>query len=520
MARQNEPGALASKFGGSRSGLEEYARLFGASLVRQDYTRTTVPMLAEDVPSIEAGTMRIQPDGRVETTYKLRPAAVWHDGAPFTADDVIFTWQAIMNPELAALDRRPERSIARMEALDPHTVVISWSEPTIYANAYELEPLPRHILEPLLQRGPQAFANAAYWSTEWVGLGPYQLADWVPGSYVKGRAFADYVLGKPKIDEIFVHFIVDANQVVARMLAGSIDLTLGSSIRVGEGYPLKQQLEAHGEGTVVPAHNSVRVADIQFREPQPPPARDVRVRRALLHALNKPLLVETLHYGIYQPADIWLSPEHRDFKAVDQAIRKYPYDVNRAQQLLAEAGWSRTGDALLRDAAGETFDFQVRVTEGVQPVRDAQVILEFWKAVGINAELDVLPRARQNEQEYRAKFPGTDLGSPGIDPESMTRWLGEETPSDATRWRGSNRGAYLRPEIDRLIADYFTTLDASRRSSILVEVARANSEDLPSPPLYYQLDVYGIRAGLQGVIPTKPGDGWTVFNAHQWYWDR
>jgi peptide/nickel transport system substrate-binding protein len=324
----------------------------------------------------------------------------------------------------------------------------------------------------------------------------------------------------PKIEEIFVHFIVDANQVVARMLAGSVDLTLGSVIRIGEGYPLKLQLESRGEGTVVPAHNSVRVADIQFREPQPPPARDVRIRQALLHALDKPLLVETLHYGVYQPADTWLSPDHRDFRTAEQSLRKYPYDANRAQQLLADAGWSRAGDGMLRSGSGETFDFQVRVTEGVQPVRDAQVIIEFWKAIGINAELDVLPRARQNEQEYRAKFPGTDLGSPSIEVESMTRWLGEEIPTDANRWRGSNRGAYVRPEVDRLVADYFSALDVPRRTSILSEIVRVTAEDLPSPPLYYQLDVHGIRAGLQGVVPTKPGDGWTVYNAHQWYWDR
>jgi peptide/nickel transport system substrate-binding protein len=270
----------------------------------------------------------------------------------------------------------------------------------------------------------------------------------------------------------------------------------------------------------VPAHNSVRVADIQFRDPQPPPARDVRVRQALLHALDKQLLVETLHYGIYQPADIWLSPDHRDFKAVEQRIRKYPYEPARAQQLLADAGWTRGGDSLLRNAAGETFDFQVRVTEGVQPVRDAQVILEFWKAAGINAELDVLPRARQNEQEYRAKFPGTDLGSPSIEPEAATRWLADEVPSDATRWRGSNRGGYVNAEVDRLVGEYFASLEPQRRTTVLTELARVTSEELPSPPLYYQLDVHGIRAGLQNIVPTKPGDGWTVVNAHQWYWDR
>jgi peptide/nickel transport system substrate-binding protein len=519
MARQNEPPALASKFGGPRSGLSDYALIFGAPLVRFDYLRNPVPVLAEMTPSLQASTWKVYPDRRMDTTYKLRPSATWHDGTPFTADDVIFTWGAIMNPELPAVDRQPERLIEDMEAPDPHTLVIHWKETFVDANAYELEPLPRHILEPL-QRDSQAFINAPYWSVEWVGLGPYQVADWVPGSYVKGRAFINYVLGTPKIEEIYVHFVVDANQVVARMLAGGLDLTLGSVIKTGEAALLKPQLEARGEGTVVAAPNSVRIGDFQFREPQPPPARDVRIRQAVFHSLDRKLMVDTLHDGINVPADAWLAPDHPGFKAAERAMRKYLYDPNRAQQLLSDAGWTRGPDGILRSAVGEVFDFGLRTTEGAQNVKDAQVIAEFWKSVGINTDIEVTPRARQNDQEYRAKFPGIALASPSIEVDSISRWLIEEIPSDANRWRGSNRGGYARTDVDRLITDYSGAIEVPRRTQILADLLKLLAEDLPSLPLYYQMDVHGVRAGLQGVVPTKPGDGWTTFNAHQWYWDR
>src|SRR5207249_411372 len=152
-------------------------------------------------------------------------------------------------------------------------------------------PLPRHILAPILENGdPQSFVNSDYWTTKWVGLGPYQLSDWVPGSYVRGRAFQSYALGAPKISEILLYFIDDANQAIARMVSGDIDLTVGSLIKVEEGLVLKEQLEARGEGTILTTPASarqVRVGMFQFRPPQQPPGRDVRLRRALAYAMDR-----------------------------------------------------------------------------------------------------------------------------------------------------------------------------------------------------------------------------------------
>jgi peptide/nickel transport system substrate-binding protein len=446
--------------------------------------------------------------------------AVWHDGTPLSADDVVFTWRAIMNPELPATERTPERSIELMESVDARTILIRWREIYILANEYPLEPLPRHILEPLIERDPQSFANATYWSRDWVGLGPYKLTEWVPGSHLSGQAFPQYALGEPKIQRVFVYFVPDANQAVARFLAGALDLTLGSLIRVEEGVILKEQLAARGEGTVVTRpEGGIRLADFQYREPAIPPARDVRVRRAMYHAIDRSLLIDTLQAGLVEPAHMVLAPGDPAFGPAEAGVTKYPHDVARAAQLLADAGWTRGGDGILRTAGGERFDLGVRVTEGTLNNKEAAVMSEFWKAIGISPEIELMPRSLQNDQEYRAKFPGVAFSSPA-GPDVILRFSSDVIPSDANRWRGSNRGGYNNPELDRLSVEFFRTITLPARVNVHVQVLKLLSDDVAAMPLYYQVDTYGVRNGLQGVVPSNPGQGWSVGNAHGLYWER
>ena len=312
----------------------------------------------------------------------------------------------------------------------------------------------------------------------------------------------------------------DANQAVARFLAGSLDLSLGSLIRVEEGVTLKEQIEPRGIGTIVtPPEGGIRVTDFQWREPLIPPARDLRVRRAMVHSIDRQLMIESLQFGLVEPAHMVLAPGSSAYTMADSAVTKYPYDVNRAAQLLAEAGWTKGNDGVLRSASGERFDLGVRVTEGTLNNKEAQVMSDFWKAIGINPEVELMPRALQNDQEYRAKFPGVASSSPmGID--SLDRFRSENIPNDANRWRGNNRGGYSNPTMDRLSKDFFTTVELAPRLNTHVQVLKLISDEVVTMPWYYQVDVYAIRAGLMGAVPTAPGQGWTTANAHQLYWER
>jgi peptide/nickel transport system substrate-binding protein len=514
----SEPSALGGKFGGGGTGLAEYEFLFAAKLVHYDQLGNPVPVLVDEVPSLERGTWRMLDDGRMETTYRLRQPLTWHDGTPFTAADVLFSWSAIMNPDLPAENREPEKFIEAVEVAAPDVVVARWREPFVFANAWDLHPLPRHILEPVVAREAQALVNTPYWTREWVGLGPYRLVDWVEGSHLRGQAFSGFGLGQPKIQEIIVSFIPDSNQAVARMLADAIDVTLGNLIRAEEAGILKEQLEARGTGTVMTIPTKIRYGEFQYRAPQGPPARDVRVRQAMAHAVDRQLLVDTVLQGLTSTADMYLAPNDAAFPAADRVIAKYPFDRTRALALLRDAAWVRGGDGMLRSGGGEAFDLEVRTTEGRQNTNEAQILADFWRQIGIATTIEIIPIAKQNDQEYRAKFPGISGSSTSIAPDWMEKWQSDRAASEENRWRGANRGAYARPELDRLYREYITMIDPARRQETLVQMVKFASEDVTYLPLFYNVDAHAIRNGLKGLVPRWPGQSGMAFNAHEWYW--
>ncbi|HZT07132.1 MAG TPA: peptide ABC transporter substrate-binding protein [Chloroflexota bacterium] len=513
----DEPPALGSKFSGGGTGRADYSFLFAAKLIQYDSHGSPMAVLATEPPSLEKGTWRLLDDQRMETTYTLRKAT-FQDGSPFTADDVAFTWRLIMNPDLPAEDHEPEKFIDSIEVLDPQTFVVHWRETYVFANAWDLEPLPKAIFGPLVDRDVQAFTNTSAWTRDWVGLGPYRVTDWVQGTYLKGQAFDGFVLGKPKIRDIVVNFVQDANQAVSRMLAGTLDITLGNLIRGDEGLVLKEQMEARGDGSVLTIPTKIRYGELQYREPRPPPSRDVRVRQSLLHALDRAQLVEALLHGLSTMADMYLAPNDAAFPAADKVIAKYPYDPNRAATLLQDAGWTRGDEGVLRNSTGERFDLELRTTEETQNQKEVQIIADAWKAVGINPSVEIVPKAKQNDQEYRAKYPGIGFSATSIQADWLSKWQTELIASEANRWRGGNRGAYSRPEFDAMYRQYITTVDPVERQAVLVALVKFASEDVTYLPLYYQIDVHAIRAGLKGVEPRWPGQPGMAFNAYQWYW--
>lgn len=511
-----EPSVIGSKFVGGGSGAVDFPFVFHAQLTHFDASGTPVPVLVQEAPTLERGSWRVFDDGRMETVYRLRPNLSWHDGAPFTADEIIFTWQAIMTPALPAVDRIPEKFIERVDATDEQTVLVRWMQPYIYANAWDLQPIPKHILGTLVG-DPHAFSNSPYWTTEWVGLGPYRLSEWVHGSQVRGEAFEQFALGAPRIRSVILHIVPDANQIVAQMLAGVLDVTVSSAIRPEEGVIIKEQMEPRGEGTIVTIPNKMRHGAFQFRDPTVPWASDVRVRRAMMHALDRQAMADALMLGYSRISDMYIAPDDPLFPIADRAVTKYAYSPERAIEMLAQSGWTRGADGMLRGPAGERFDFEVRTTGDVQSTREAQMLADFWKRVGIDTSVFVIPRTEQRNQEYRAKFPGMTTTS--IASLEGFYYTTDTIPHDGNRWQGTNRGGYSNPEADRLDHAYFTTIDQAKRREVLIDILKLVSEDLPYLAFYYNVDTHAVRAGLKGIGSRWARQPGMTFNVYEWRWE-
>jgi peptide/nickel transport system substrate-binding protein len=301
MAMRNEPASLAAKPLQNPGGaFYTVRRLFNAELAILDDRGLPRPHLSEALPRLHTDAWRVFPDGRMETTYRLRANLRWHNGTPFSANDFAFAWQVYSNPQLGTASVPPVSLMEQVLAPDERTVAIRWRLP--YAEADTLvdnlfPPLPQQILEPSLRDDlPEVIAAHPYWSREFVGLGPYRLDRWEPGAFLEATAFDSFVLGRARISRIKVLFINDSNTALAAVLAGEVQLAADDVLGFQQSIALKREWEPQKAGTVIQHPNQWRSIRFQFRPDvvSPRALLDVRVRKALAYGIDKQSINETI----------------------------------------------------------------------------------------------------------------------------------------------------------------------------------------------------------------------------------
>jgi len=512
-------------FAGSGSRAVEHYLAFHAGLTVYDSRGGILPRLAQKVPSVDEGDWRVLSDGAMEVTWKLRPEARWHDGAPLTADDFVLGLQVISDAAMPL--RRPPSSnfISEARAVDPNTLVVSWKQPYMLANfasPEDLPALPRHIVGDLYGRGDsQAFANSLYWTREFVGLGPYRIGSWELGSHLEALAFDHYVLGRPKIDRVVIQYIGDVNAVVATLLAGDADMVPASGgLDPPQMVPVKNAWEQSGAGTAMAIPRGIRNIHLQRRDGNAPWARDIRVRQALVHMLDRNDLMETLQSGIGAPAHTFVTLEDPVYALLEQrGLAKYQYDRTQADRLMSEAGLTRGADGVYQVAGGQRLTMDVAVTGRGDNPKEAEAVSGIWSAAGIAARPSIIPPNATNVDELKNTFQGAFIWPWNISPDISQQLTNGDIPSERTRWKGGNYGGYSNPAYDRLYEQYATTLDITRRNVVYADLMKVLADDVGSIPMYYTTSPLMFRKGVRGpgIVPAiQPANSW---NMHEWEMD-
>ncbi len=506
---------------GSIPGLDAIEELLHAGLTHADDQAQLHPQLAEAVPTLENGLWRILPDGRMETTWHIRPDARWHDGIPVTTDDVRFGALIEQDAELG-IPRPPVFDlIDQIDTPDARTVVVQWRQPYIEADALfsyiVAGPLPRHILEAPYQADKASFLAHPFWTTGYIGAGPYKLRDWVTDSHVVVVANDDYVLGRPKIDEIEVRFIVDHSTLTANLLAGSVSMALGRSlVTVEQADAVRAQLPQFKAATSF--RSWYRLAP-QFLNTDPPIVVDVRFRRALMHAIDRGALNESFTGGQSAIAHTWVGPDTPEYREIEPAIVKYPYDPRRAIQMIEELGYTRGADGTFVDGAGQRIRPQVWTTTRaeLQP-KITLAITDGWKQVGIDPEPVFIPPQQIGDREMRAQFPAFEmiLGPNGLRAEDVMRYHSSNTPLPENGFRVTgNNARYRNPEFDALLERYITTIPRAERIQTLGQIVHHQTEELTWMGLIYDVDVTLFDGRISNVHAR--GDRATqAWNVHEW----
>jgi peptide/nickel transport system substrate-binding protein len=528
MAVRDEVANLAPKLPGS-SGPLTTKRLFNASLSLVDSAGNTRPYLAETLPQLNTESWRVFPDGRMETTYRLHPGLTWQDGAPLTAEDFAFAFSVYREPALGFIGA-PEDAMDAVSAPDPRTLVIQWR--SLFADAGVLSfeglvPLPKHLLDASYTEYGQGgsretFFGRPYWTVEYVGAGPYRLARWEPGSFFEGEAFDGHILGRPKIDRLVVRVFNDENTVLASVLAGDqLHYTAQFTLRFEHIPTLRREWESAGKGVVTPYRTSAQTLIVQGRPDVvgDPALLDVRVRRAIVHTVDREAVNEGVFDGLGYPTDSFLPESEPMYAALERVMTKYPPDQRRAEQLMSEAGFNRDGAGLFADPNGKRFRLDFIVSSGPENERAQAILTDSWRRAGFDTHAAVLSQADARDISTRHLFPG--LAQRGGAPDE-SHFLASEIGSAANRWAGNNRGGWSFPEYERLFSEFNATLDLNERRGHSVQMLKLVSEMVPAFPLYFRVDVRTWVPSLVGPDVGVTGFGLVAqpttvhWNVHEW----
>lgn len=522
VAVRVEPASIATRILGQPGAGHTTARaLFNATIALMDDRAAPRPYLVESLPQLNTNTWRVFPDGRMETTYRLKPL-VWHDGAPLSSDDFVFAWRVYLSPDYGFSSAPPFHAIDEVVAVDPQTVLMRWSRPypraaDLSATNDEFPPLPTHILrEPFEQVSSDAFTRLPYWSRDYVGVGPYRLDRWEPGTFLEGLAFDRYVLGRPRIERFKLVFIADPNTVLANLLAGSIDGATDNAIGVHHLEVLRREWGDAGRLQVGPG-NSWRLVFFQFRPELVTPRSllEPRVRKALAHAVDKQAINEVVGGGAHFLADTMLFPTSEFGPAADAGAIKYPYNLRRSEQLMNEAGFFKGGDGVFASAAEGRFTATVRTAFTADFEEELFIMADGWRKAGFDVQESVIPAAQAQDAELGANFPSMLIRTTFSGTTTLVAFTTSGIPRPATRWRGTNRGGWSNAEYDGLVDAFNTTLDPTERARQVTRMARIYTEDMPHIPLYFPAAPFPHVASLHGLQVVAP-EANRLWNVHEW----
>lgn len=440
----------------------------------------------------------ISPDGK-KITFHLRKNVKWHDGAPFTSEDVLFTYRKMIDPKTPTAYGEDFKQVRRAHAPGPHTFVAEYDRPFAPALAsWGMHILPKHLLEdyPDISKSPL--------NKKPVGTGPYRFAEWKTGEKTVFDAYADYHEGKPYIARVVTRVIPDLATMFLELKSGGIDLMNLTPLQRTRQTGTKEFRKSFNTYQYL----SSGYTYLGFRLSHPF-FKEKKVRQAIAHAANKQEIIDGVLFGLGKEATGPFKPGTWPY---NPDVRRYPHDPAKAKELLAEAGWkaSEKDGALVKD--GRRFEFTVLTNAGNESrAKTAAILQQNLAAVGIKMEIRTLEWAAFiNEFVKKRKFDALILGwSITPDPDQYDIWHSSKTGPDEL-----NHVGYANPEVDRLLEEGRRTFDIEGRKKAYFRIQEILAEEQPLVFLYYPDALPAVHKRIRGIVPAPAG---ISYNFIQWY---
>ncbi len=523
MAIRLEPTSLSLRPPRETFSDVQHTAIFNADIAIADDRGAPVPYLVEALPQLNSDSWQVFSDGRMKTTYHLRPNLTWQDGTPLSAADFTFGYQVYATPEVGLALQPPFIAIEQVEATDAQTFVIHWKRP--YPDAGHMTgrdqnfpALPRQLLEaPFASQTVESFLMHPYWSREFLGLGPYRVVNWDPGSFIEAAAFDGHATGRPKIDRIKIMFISDPNTTLANLLSGDLDFAAPFTLAIPNALTLKQEWAPKQGGVVLYQVGGFwHGLGVQFLPERTSPRAllDVRVRRALAHAIDRPTINDAINSGVGLEADYYLPTTGRWGPEVQRGSVKHGYDLQLSEQLMREAGFEKDADGIYSSSAEGQFNVEVRTAAGAAAAELA-AISNNWENAGFKINQRIIPSALAQDLETTAGYPGLRLTTTPATERVAVSPIPGNIPTPENGWRGGSQISWTNPEYTRLVQQFSSTLDRDQRGEQMIQMVRVFSEDLAVISLHFQPVVLAAAAPLTGPLEGRPETN-AFWNIHQW----
>ena len=440
-------------------------------------------------------------------TFQLKKNVKWHDGRPFTADDVVFTYQAMVNPKTPTAYKEDFKAVESIEAVDAHTVRVRYARP--YAKAlqsWSTNMLPRHLLESYVAEGRLREAPQNRESP--VGTGPYRFKEWRTGEKVVLTANRDYYETGPYLSRLVYRIIPSQATIFLELKAKGID---SSSTLTALQYKRQTDYPAFRR-----AYQKFRYASSAYTyfgfNLKDPRFADKRVRQAFAHAISKQELIEGVRLGLGREAT---GPYKPGTWVYNPNVKRYPYDLERARQLLAEAGWrEKNGDGLLvKD--GKPFTFTLMTNQGNDERKKiAELIQASLRELGVGVDIRILEWASFiKEYIKKRRFEAIVLGwGIGLDPDQYEIWHSSKTGPDDL-----NHISYANPEVDEMLERGRSSCFEDERKKYYDRLQEMLAEDQPIVFLYFPDALPVVSTRVYGVVESPNGIG---FSFTEWFVPR
>ncbi|MEJ2470150.1 MAG: peptide-binding protein [Desulfuromonadales bacterium] len=431
-------------------------------------------------------------------TFHLRKGVTWHDGAPFTSDDVLFTYQLYTDPEVPTSYAEDFLQVAVAEAPDPYTFRVTYEKP--YAPALESwgTPIhPKHLLQ-------DEDVTKSPLSRSPVGTGPYRFAKWDAGEKLELLANPDYFEGQPYIHRVVYRIIPDSSTQFLELQAGGLDMMGLTPIQ----YQTQTDTPAFKRNFNKYSYLSFGYTYLGYNLTKPL-FQDVRVRQAISYAIDKQEIIDGVLLGLGRAAT---GPYKPDTWVYNAEVKRYGYAPDKARMLLNEAGWSDHDQNGILDKDGTPLAFTIVTNQGNDlRSKTAEIIQRRLKEVGIDVQIRIVEWATfLKEFIFPGNFDATILGwTGGPEPDQYNIWHSSKTAP-----RELNFIKYRNAEVDQLLEEGRRTFDRAKRKQIYDRFQQILAEEQPYTFLYVAEALPAVAKRFRGIEPAPSG---ITYNFIKWW---